>query len=144
MAQQVRDVMTTTPATVGIDEPIVAAARLMREYDIGDVLVCEGDEIRGIVTDRDIVVRAVADGIDLTSSPVEAVCSSEVVTVSPDTSLDDAARRMRERAVRRLPVVDGKRPVGIVSLGDLAVEGGREQDLAEEALADISAAPANN
>jgi CBS domain-containing protein len=111
----------------------------MCEADIGDVIVTnEKGYICGIVTDRDIVVRAVAQGSDCQGTKLGDICSRELTTLSPDDSIDDAVCLMRERAVRRLPVVEQGCPVGIVSIGDLA--------LAKDptsALADISGAPPN-
>ncbi|MFA3872952.1 CBS domain-containing protein (plasmid) [Streptomyces sp. G6] len=138
MAQQVRDIMTSAPVTVDSQTPVEVLARRMREEDIGAVLVGEGDQLTGLVTDRDIVVRLLADTADLTGKTVRDACSSEMVTVSPDDEVGQAVRLMRERAVRRLPVVDNGRTVGIVSLGDLAVE--RDPD---SALGNISAADPN-
>jgi len=91
--------------------------------------------VTGIVTDRDIVVRGVAEGIDAESTSVSDVCTTGVETIEPDASVDEALSRMREKDIRRLPVAKNGRPVGIISLGDLAVE--REPD---STLADISAA----
>ena len=127
--------MTRDPRTVNADDPVVEAARIMRDDDIGDVIVLEDGRVGGIVTDRDIVVRGVADGRDLGSTRVSEVCTSGVEAVEPSASVDDALRKMRESDIRRLPVVEGDRPVGIISLGDLAVE--RDPD---STLADISAA----
>lgn len=146
----VRDVMTREPVTCAPSTTIEEAARLMRDRDIGDVLVCDGDALRGIVTDRDIVVRCVAGGADVSRSTIGDVCTGDVLSVTPATSVEDAARTMRDAAIRRLPVVDGGRPVGIVSLGDLAVEldrtstspGAGSADPGE-VLADISAAEPN-
>lgn len=139
MAQQVHEVMTDNPVTVGSQTPLVEAAALMRERDIGDVLVVDGGRLRGIVTDRDIVVRAVADARDVRAVTAGEVCSGEPVSVAPQDDLDRAVELMRTRAVRRVPVVDAGRLVGVVSLGDLAVE--RDS---RSALADISAAEPNN
>jgi len=139
MAQAVREVMTENVVTLPGSAPLAEAAQRMRDADIGDVIVMEGDTMCGVVTDRDIVVRAIALGKDPQSSPLSEICSHEVVTVAPDDSIDHAAQVMRERAVRRLPVVEGGRPVGIVSIGDLAIE--RDSS---SALADISAAEGNN
>jgi CBS domain-containing protein len=94
----------------------------MRDRDIGDILVMEGDRLQGIVTDRDIVVRCVADGKDLSSATLADAVSSDLVTVTPDTEITAAAQLMADRAIRRLPVVEDGRPVGVVSLGDLAVQ----------------------
>jgi CBS domain-containing protein len=135
MARTVEEIMTRDPRTVDAGATLVDAAREMRESDIGNVVVLDGGRAAGILTDRDIVVRAVADGREPGSTPVREVCSSGLETLDPDQSVDDAVRLMREHDVRRLPVVRDGRPVGILSLGDLAVE--REP---ESALADISAA----
>ena len=107
----------------------------MRDSDIGDVIVVEDGQVTGILTDRDIVVRAVAEGRDAESTPVSEVCTTGIKAIEPDASVDDALRMMRDEDIRRLPVVKNGRPVGIISLGDLAVE--REPD---STLADISAA----
>jgi CBS domain-containing protein len=131
--------MTPNPIVVSIDEPIVDAARKMRDADIGDVVVVDGGRVRGILTDRDIVVRAVAEGNDPDSCRVGDICSGNPVTLSPDQPIEDAISILREHKVRRIPVVDGGTPAGIVSIGDLALSRDRES-----ALADISAAPANN
>lgn len=138
--QTVQDVMTRDPEVLPASATLVDAARLMREKDIGPVLVLddEGGELRGIVTDRDIVVRAVADGRDPGTTRVLDVCSGEVVAVSPRDPVDQAIELVRDRAVRRLPVLDDGRPVGILSLGDLALE--RDP---KSALADVSAALPN-
>ena len=135
MAQKVEEIMTRDPRTVDAGDTIVDAARVMRDADIGDVVVMEDGQITGIVTDRDIVVRATAEGRDADSTSVGDVCTTGVETVDPDASVDDALRIMREHDIRRLPVAKSGRPVGIISLGDLAVE--REPD---STLADISAA----
>ena len=139
MAQTLSAVMTRTPNTLDKTATVRDAAKLMRDEGIGDVIVCNDGQIAGIVTDRDITVRAVADGKDPASTKLGDICSGNPVCLSPDDTVDDAVRLMRDRAIRRLPVVENKRPVGVVSIGDLAVE--RDND---SALADISAAPANN
>ena len=131
--------MTRDPRTENASDTIVDAARVMNESDIGDVIVVDGEQIQCIVTDRDIVVRAIAEGRDPQATSVSDVCSPSLETIEPDASIDDALRKMREADIRRLPVVEDGRPVGIVSLGDLAVE--REPD---STLADISAASPDN
>ena len=135
MARTVEEIMTRDPRTVNADDPVVEAAGIMRDGDIGDVIVLQNGEVGGIVTDRDIVVRGVADGRDPQSTSVSEVCTTGIETIEPSASVDDALRKMREADIRRLPVVEGGKPVGIISLGDLAVE--REPD---STLADISAA----
>ena len=136
--RQAQDIMTHDPVTVDVSATLVDVARRMRDHDIGAVIVTEDDKVRGILTDRDIVVRAAADGRDLRSVRVQDVRSADLVTLKPDDMLDSAVEVMRRHDVRRLPVVDGDRPVGILSIGDLAVE--RDP---ESALADISAAAPN-
>jgi CBS domain-containing protein len=138
MAQKVRDVMTADPATVDGSAPATEAAALMRDRDTGAIVVTEGDRVSGLVTDRDIVVRAVADGRNPVDVKAGDLCSADLVTVSPDDEVERVIEIMRERAVRRVPVVEDGAAVGIVSIGDLAIERDRES-----ALADISAAPAN-
>jgi CBS domain-containing protein len=138
MAQTVREIMSD-PVTCPADTTVIEAARRMRDDDIGDVIVESNGTLRGIVTDRDIVVRVVAEGEDPQSCILLDICSGELVTVTPDTALDDAVRQMREHAIRRVIVAEGERPVGVVSIGDLAIE--RDES---SALADISAAPGND
>jgi len=139
MPQTVRELMTDNPCFVELDTPLSAVAQTMRDNDIGDVIVVDGGEMRGILTDRDIVVRALAEGMDPRSTTVDAVYSGQLVTVTPDTPAKEAVRLMREHAVRRLPVTEDGNPIGIVSIGDLAMY--RDED---SVLADISAAPPNN
>jgi CBS domain-containing protein len=135
MRRTVQEIMTRDPRTVNGGDPVIVAARIMRDDDIGDVIVVDNGTVEGIVTDRDIVVRGAAENRDPESTPVREVCTSNVEALEPGETVDDALRKMREADIRRLPVVEGGRPVGIVSLGDLAVE--REPD---STLADISAA----
>ena len=139
MAQSIREVMTENPEAVSGDAAVQDAATVMRDKDIGDVLWVEGEEVKGILTDRDIAVRVVAEGKDPASTTVSEVATTDLKTLSPDDSVDEAVELVREHDVRRVPVVEDARPVGIVSLGDLA----REQD-ESSALADISSASPNN
>ena len=138
MAQTINEVMTHDPITVDASTTIAQVARKMREGDTGAILVTEGDRLVGIVTDRDIVVRGLADGRD-PDTPIGEFTSREVRTVTPDQPVEEAIRIMREDNVRRVPVCRDGRPVGIVSIGDLALE--RDE---ESALADISAGRSNN
>jgi CBS domain-containing protein len=135
MAQTVEQIMTRNPRTVDASATLRDAARVMNESDIGDVVVMDGGQVTGIITDRDIAVRAVAEGRDPDNTPVSDVATTGVETIEPEASVDDALSRMREKDIRRLPVARNGEPIGIVSLGDLAVE--REPD---STLADISAA----
>jgi CBS domain-containing protein len=139
MADKIRDLMAESPAKIEPSDSVEDAAKKMRENDVGALLVVEDDELKGIVTDRDIVIKAVAEGDKPGKAKVEDVCTADTTSVEPDTSVDDAIKKMREADVRRLPVVEDGKPVGIVSLGDLAIE--RDED---SALADISAAAPNN
>jgi CBS domain-containing protein len=139
MAQSIREVMTADPRTVEASATLVDAAREMRDGDVGAVIVVENGSVAGIVTDRDIVVRAVADGRDPGSTRVSEVATMNPTTLTVDQSVDDAIRVMREQNIRRIPVVQDGRPAGIVSLGDLAIE----RDT-ESALADIASEPPNN
>ena len=138
MAQYLRDIMTQKPLTVETTDTVTAAARSMRDGNIGDVVVLEDGRIQGILTDRDIVVRVLAEGRDPAQTTVGEICSRELTTLSPADPIGKAVKIMRDKAIRRLPVVEGERPVGIVSLGDLAVE--RDP---ESILGGISAAPPN-
>lgn len=138
MAQKIRDIMTGSPVCLGSDTTVAQAAGQMRRNGTGDVLVVDGDTLRGIVTDRDIVVRVLAEQRDPNRTTLGEICSGELATVRPDDDVARAIEIVRDRAVRRVPVVDGGRPVGIVSIGDLALE--RDPD---SALADVSVAPAN-
>ena len=139
MSKKVKDVMSASPIGLEDTASLVDAARAMREGDFGSVVVMKSGSVCGVVTDRDIVVRAVAEGKDPKSVKLSEICSEHVVTVSPDQSVDEAAELMRDKAVRRVPVVEKGRLVGIVSLGDLA----KEKDEGA-ALAEISSAPPNN
>jgi CBS domain-containing protein len=139
MEQSIRDVMTPNPSTISRSASILDAAQLMRENNIGDVIVLEDDRLFGILTDRDIVVRGLAERLDPETIPVSEICSRDLTTIEPTASIEQAERLMREKAIRRLPVVDESGHVmGIVSIGDVAVE--RDP---RSALADISAAPPN-
>ncbi len=120
VARVVADVMTLDPETLPASTPVTEAARRMRDRDIGDVVVAEGKEIRGIVTDRDLVVRVLGADRDPGKTTLGEICSKELTTLVPSDSVQSAIALMKEKAIRRLPVVDRGWPVGIVSLGDLA------------------------
>jgi CBS domain-containing protein len=131
----IRDVMTSNPRTVAPGDTIQNAARIMRDEDTGVVPVVDNGRPVGIVTDRDIVVRAVADG--QLNRPIRDIVSADMVTARPDMSTREAAQLMSEHQVRRLPVVENERLVGIVSIGDLAVKDGNDKRVGD-ALQDIS------
>jgi CBS domain-containing protein len=139
MAKSVRDIMTSNPVCLPASTPIREAARRMRENNIGDIVVEKDGKLCGIVTDRDIVVRAIADGKNVETAALESICSKEVTSLSPDQNDEDALRLMRQKSIRRLPVLEKNgKVVGIVSLGDLAVD----KD-PRSVLGQVSAAAAN-
>ena len=139
MVRTIDQVMSSPVRTVSPDTSLRAIAEIMRDSDVGDVVVTQDNRIIGILTDRDIVVRCVAEGGDPAQHTANDICSSEVATVPPQSGIADAVHVMRTSAVRRLPVVDGSRVVGVVSMGDLA----RAVD-EDSALADVSAADPNH
>lgn len=139
MAQNVRTAMSGDPITVEERAALIDGARLMAEHDVGDVLVCDGGALVGILTDRDLAVRGVARGADPINTPVGEVCTRELTVVEADQSVDEALALMREQALRRLPVVEDGRPIGVIALGDLAVQ--RDED---SVLGEISSAPPND
>lgn len=122
----IRDVMTPNPRCVSPTDSIESAARIMRDEDTGAVPVVENGRPVGMVTDRDIVVRVVADGGQLSQS-IGDIVTTGVISATPDMSTREAAELMSEHQIRRLPVVENERIVGIVSLGDLAVKDARDR-----------------
>ncbi|WP_433263680.1 CBS domain-containing protein [Micromonospora vinacea] len=135
----VGEFMTTRLVTMDGNDTLIAAAQEMRDSAIGDVVVTDGDSVVGIVTDRDITVRGVAENMDPGSTRLSQITTRDVITVSQHDDAVAAADLMRTYAVRRLPVIDDGRLIGLVSMGDLAVE--REP---QSVLADISADDPNN
>jgi signal-transduction protein with cAMP-binding, CBS, and nucleotidyltransferase domain len=139
MTQQIKDVMTKQIHSVRRDATLRAVARAMKEHKIGAMLITQADgSLLGLVTDRDLVVRGMAADRDIDRTPIAEICSTPPVKLDITATADDAVRLMRERAVRRIPVVADGKPVGIVSIGDLA----RAKD-PNSLLAQISAAPPN-
>jgi CBS domain-containing protein len=137
--QSVREVMTQDPVCLDAGAPVLEAARKMREEHIGNVVVTKDGRAYGILTDRDIVVRCLAERADASKCNCGEVCSADIVTVAPTDSVEHAIALMREHAVRRLIATEDERPVGIVSLGDLAQQLDRYS-----ALGEISAASPNH
>jgi CBS domain-containing protein len=135
MSQKIREIMTDRLYTVGKQTSVHEAARRMRDAGIGDVLIDDNGRLSGLVTDRDLVIRALAEGKDPDRTTVGEVCSEELISIGPDDDIPRAVELMRTHALRRLPVTESGRLVGIVSLGDLAIDRDRAS-----ALADISAA----
>jgi CBS domain-containing protein len=132
----VREIMTTDITKATPDNTLVDIAVTMRDEDVGAVPVVEDGQLLGIVTDRDIVVRAIADGREPSATRVEEVLSEEVESVAPDTDVTDAADLMASRQIRRLPVVDDGQLIGMISLGDIAVK--HEEGTAAYALEGVS------
>ena len=122
----IREVMTPNPRTLTPRSSIQEAARIMRDEDTGAIPIVDEGRTVGIITDRDIVVRAVAEGNGYPNRTIDGIATRSVVSVTPDTSTLEAEQLMSEHQIRRLPVVDGERLVGIVSIGDLAVKEGKD------------------
>ncbi|HEY8492922.1 MAG TPA: CBS domain-containing protein [Myxococcota bacterium] len=138
--EQLRDLMTADPIVLDASATVAEAAKCMRDRDVGDVLVRRNGRLAGILTDRDLVVRCLAsEENDPRRQPVGELCSQDLLTLPPDADVEEAMQLMQENAVRRIPIVEGDRAVGIVSLGDLAIARDRRSCLGE-----ISAAPPNS
>jgi CBS domain-containing protein len=129
MDTKVRDIMTPDPVGVYYEQTVAEAAKVMRDAGVGAVLVVSGESLSGMVTDRDLVIRGLAEGAG-PDSPVGPLCSEKLVGVDANADLADAERLIREHAVRRLPVIDSGQIVGMVSLGDLAASAAPESPLA--------------
>lgn len=136
-SETIREIMTADPITVAADSTIEEAARKMRDANIGSLAVVDQKTVSGILTDRDIVVRAVAEG--RTNARVGDIASRDLVTAKPDDKVHDVVRLVGEKALRRVLVMDDGKLQGIVSLGDLAIDRDRKS-----ALGAISAARPNN
>jgi CBS domain-containing protein len=121
MASNVRDAMTEAPRSIGQTASVVEAARLMREQDVGSLPIIDGEKLVGMITDRDITTRVVADAGDLQGTSVADVFSGDLISIEPDTDLAEALRLMARHQVRRLPVVENGRLVGIVAQADIAL-----------------------
>jgi len=135
MGQSIRDLMTPNPCSIDADQTVAHAAKMMRDEDVGLAPIVEGDKLIGMLTDRDIAIRVVAEGRNPDEVKVSEVASKQVVTIDPQQDLDEALRIMAKHQVRRLPVVeeDG-RLVGVVAQADVAREGDDMQtgELVEE------------
>lgn len=134
---KVREIMSKDIASLRSDDSIERAAQLMKQYNCGSIPVCTQDKIIGIVTDRDIAVRSVASGQDVSEQRVGDIMTDHVVFGSPEMEVADAARLMSDRQIRRLPIVENNSLIGIVALGDISLEP-NYQNSAEDALKNIS------
>ena len=142
--RHIRDVMTPNPKTLSERDSVMEAARIMRDQDTGVVPVVDGRKIIGMITDRDIVVRALADGKDINNVKINEVMTKSVRTVKEDSSVDEVLNLMSGSEIRRVPVVNSSNElVGIVSIGDLAARTNRDGKVGK-AIEDISDAPPNN
>ena len=130
MRLKIKDIMTDNVAAVSPDTTVIEVAQLMQKHDVGAVPVCEGANIVGLVTDRDIVVRNIAHGKDPQQTPVRDVMTTQVKLANPEMSLSQAAGIMAAQQIRRLPVVNEEHLVGMVSLGDLATKAKYDVELA--------------
>ncbi len=141
MGTKVEEVMTSRPRAVSPETPVAEAAQLMESEDVGALPILEGEQLAGMVTDRDIVVRAIAKGKDPRGMPVREVSSRDVVSVRADEDLSEALRLMASHQIRRLPVVDDdNRLVGVLSQADVAMEAKEKQ--VGEMVEEISKPPA--
>jgi CBS domain-containing protein len=128
MAKSVQDLMTRNPCSIAADKSVAYAAKMLRDEDVGLAPIVQGDRLVGTVTDRDLAIRAVAEGKDPESTKVKEIASINLVTVAPRQDLDEALKLMAKHQVRRLPVVeDGGRLVGVVAQADVARNGDEKQ-----------------
>jgi CBS domain-containing protein len=140
MAKTARDVMTQDPQCVGENETVLDAARKLADLDVGAMPICgEDDRLKGMLTDRDIVVKVLAPGRDPASTRAGELGEGKPVTIGADDSVDEALRTMTQHHVRRLPVIDGHRLVGIISQADIARN--LDEEKTGELVEAISAAP---
>ena len=122
MARKLRDIMSPAPVSLPATETAASAARAMKEHGVGTVLVSIDGQLAGLLTDRDITVRVLAEDLDPQLTCIGDICSTSLATLGPDDDTDAAARLVRDRAVLRIPVVRDGVPIGVVSIGDLALD----------------------
>lgn len=132
-----KDIMTKNVACVQPDETVVRAAQMMKQHQCGSIPVCSGSKVEGIVTDRDIALRCIAEGKDVNQSKVRDIMTASPATGSPEMDVNDAARLMSEKQIRRLPIIENNNIVGILALGDISTEPGLQEN-AGNALNSIS------
>jgi CBS domain-containing protein len=139
MTRKTRDIMSPAPVCMAPGESVSAAAQAMKQHGIATVLVLADGRLSGLVTDRDITVRVLAENRDPRTTRIGDICSGDLVVLGPDDDVEQGSRLVRERAVRRIPVLADGKPVGVVSIGDLALE----KD-PTSALSGVSSAPPNS
>jgi CBS domain-containing protein len=138
VSMKLRDILTKDPEVISPDAMICEAARKMKAHDIGMLPVCDGERLVGAITDRDLTIRAVAEGSDPLNTKVRDVMTPHICYCFDDQDLEEAANQMEEKQIRRLAVLNrDKRLVGIVSLGDFAVRS-KDEHLTEEVLECVS------
>jgi CBS domain-containing protein len=134
---KVKDIMSKTVANLNPEDTVDQAAHLMKEHNVGSIPVCSSEKVIGIITDRDITLRSVADGNNSTTQKIRDIMSSNPVLGNPEMDVTEAGRIMGEKQIRRLPIVENNKLVGIISLGDIAVEPNL-QDKAGHILSNVS------
>lgn len=134
---KVKDIMSKTVVNLNPEDTVDQAAHLMKEHNVGSIPVCSSEKVIGIITDRDITLRSVADGNNSTTQKIREIMSSNPVLGNPEMDVTEAGRIMGERQIRRLPIVENNKLVGIISLGDIAVEPNL-QDKAGRILSNVS------
>lgn len=134
---KVKDIMSRDIASLSSNDSVEKAAQLMKQYDVGSIPICSNNQVVGIVTDRDITIRSVAEHMDSKQQKVSDIMSSDPVVGNPEMNINDVAKLMSEQQIRRLPIVENNSLVGIVALGDISLEP-TLQDNAEDALKNIS------
>lgn len=143
MSQTARDIMTADPRIMKVDDCATDIAKVLADEDIGSVIICDGDRLQGVVTDRDLAVGVLAKGKDPSAcSAADLIDGREVVTIGADDDIDVAIDTMKQHAVRRLPVIDGDRVIGVVSQADIARVANDQQ--VGRLVESISAAPDNS
>jgi CBS domain-containing protein len=138
MAKSVRDAMTENPRSIGTSESVVDAARVMRAEHIGSLPITDDEQLVGMITDRDITTRVVAEAADPTTTSVGDVYSRDLIMVEPDKDLEEALQLMARHQVRRLPVVEDGRLVGIVAQADVALKENEKTGALVEAISEPS------
>ncbi len=134
---KIKDVMTKNVAGVDVSDNVMKAAQIMKQHNVGSVPVCDSNRVVGMLTDRDIALRSVAEGVNIHNQTVRDIMSTNPVVGQPDMEVADAAKLMGDKQIRRLPIIENNGLAGIVALGDLAVEPTMKSE-AGEALTDIS------
>ena len=137
MVQSLQEIMSKNVATITPQQSVAEAAQIMSQHNIGSVPVVQNGQCVGIVTDRDITLRAAAKGVDSTTTKIESIMSKNVVTATPQMDVHEASKLMADKQIRRLPIVENNKLTGIIAIGDIAVEN-RYQNEAGDALSDIS------